>query len=153
MQRRFRLWIKYLVEVSLTLYTSGDCAERFIIKFRPIYEEVHLSLPTSRDPLSGRGSWLGLIRSWCACWEHGLYHFRYQRAVKWLWSHPSPCYARVSTEEQREGQTIDSQVPELERFCREKVWLVTGIYKDEGWSGGIMERRHHLPHVQAQCCL
>ena len=49
-------------------------------------------------------------------------------------------YARVSTEEQREGQTIDSQVAELERFCREKVWLVTGIYKDEGWSGGIMER-------------
>ena len=49
-------------------------------------------------------------------------------------------YARVSTEEQREGQTIDSQVAELERFCREKVWLITGIYKDEGWSGGIMER-------------
>jgi len=38
-------------------------------------------------------------------------------------------YARVSTEEQREGQTIDSQVAELERFCREKVWLITGIYK------------------------
>jgi site-specific DNA recombinase len=49
-------------------------------------------------------------------------------------------YARVSTEEQREGQTIDSQVAELERFCREKVWLIAGIYKDEGWSGGIMER-------------
>ena len=49
-------------------------------------------------------------------------------------------YARVSTEEQREGQTIDSQVAELERFCREKVWLITGIYKDEGWSGGVMER-------------
>src|ERR1035441_2568689 len=46
-------------------------------------------------------------------------------------------YARVSTEEQREGQTIDSQVAELERFCREKVWLITGIYKDEGWSGGV----------------
>ena len=40
----------------------------------------------------------------------------------------------------RSGQTIDSQVAELERFCREKVWLITGIYKDEGWSGGIMER-------------
>src|SRR5579862_9715369 len=49
-------------------------------------------------------------------------------------------YARVSTEEQREGQTIDSQVSELERHCREKGWPVTGIYKDEGWSGGVMER-------------
>src|ERR1700676_269744 len=49
-------------------------------------------------------------------------------------------YARVSPEEQREGQTIDSQVAELERFSREKGWPITGIYKDEGWSGGVMER-------------
>lgn len=49
-------------------------------------------------------------------------------------------YARVSTDEQREGQTIDSQIAELERFAREKAWVVTGIYKDEGWSGGIMAR-------------
>src|SRR5947208_13257 len=49
-------------------------------------------------------------------------------------------YARVSTEEQREGQNIDSQVAELERFSREKGWPITGIYKDEGWSGGVMER-------------
>src|ERR1017187_3200539 len=49
-------------------------------------------------------------------------------------------YARVSTEEQREGQTIDSQIAELERFSREKGWLIAGIYKDEGWSGGVMER-------------
>src|SRR5580698_7289684 len=49
-------------------------------------------------------------------------------------------YARVSTDEQREGQTIDSQVSELERFSREKGWPITGIYKDDGWSGGIMER-------------
>lgn len=49
-------------------------------------------------------------------------------------------YARVSTEEQREGQTIDSQIAELERFSREKGWLISGIYKDEGWSGGVMER-------------
>jgi len=49
-------------------------------------------------------------------------------------------YARVSTEEQREGQTIDSQVAELERCAREKGWPVTEIYKDEGWSGGVMER-------------
>ena len=49
-------------------------------------------------------------------------------------------YARVSTEEQREGQTIDSQIAELERFSREKGWPITGIYKDDGWSGGVMER-------------
>lgn len=49
-------------------------------------------------------------------------------------------YARVSTEEQREGQTIDSQIAELERFSRDKAWPIVGIYKDEGWSGGVMER-------------
>src|SRR5690348_853610 len=54
--------------------------------------------------------------------------------------HRLAIYARVSTEEQREGQTIDSQVSELERFAREKAWLITGVYKDDGWSGGVMER-------------
>src|SRR6202035_5806762 len=49
-------------------------------------------------------------------------------------------YARVSTDEQKEGQTIDSQVAELERFARDKGWLITGVYKDEGWSGGMMDR-------------
>jgi DNA invertase Pin-like site-specific DNA recombinase len=49
-------------------------------------------------------------------------------------------YARVSTEEQREGQTIDSQIAELERFSRDKGWPIAGVYKDEGWSGGMMER-------------
>jgi len=49
-------------------------------------------------------------------------------------------YTRVSTEEQREGQTIDSQLAELERFSREKAWPIVDIYKDDGWSGGIMAR-------------
>lgn len=49
-------------------------------------------------------------------------------------------YARVSSEEQREGQTIDSQIAELERFAREKSWAVAGIYKDEGWSGALLSR-------------
>src|SRR3989442_5098693 len=49
-------------------------------------------------------------------------------------------YARVSTEEQKEGQTIDSQIAELERFAKEKGWQVAGIYKDEGWSGSILGR-------------
>jgi site-specific DNA recombinase len=49
-------------------------------------------------------------------------------------------YARVSTEEQREGQTIDSQIAELERFARERGWQITGTYKDEGWSGSLLAR-------------
>ncbi len=49
-------------------------------------------------------------------------------------------YARVSTEEQREGQNIDSQVAELERFSRDKCWPIVETYKDEGWSGGVMAR-------------
>jgi site-specific DNA recombinase len=49
-------------------------------------------------------------------------------------------YARVSSEEQREGQTIDSQVAELERFAREKNWQIAGVYKDDGWSGSLLAR-------------
>jgi site-specific DNA recombinase len=49
-------------------------------------------------------------------------------------------YARVSSEEQREGQTIDSQIAELERFAREKGWSLFGVYKDEGWSGALLNR-------------
>src|ERR1017187_2829444 len=49
-------------------------------------------------------------------------------------------YARVSSEEQRDGQTIDAQVLELERFANEKGWRVAGIYKDEGWSGTMLVR-------------
>src|SRR5581483_229371 len=32
------------------------------------------------------------------------------------------------------------QISELDRFAREKTWPITGIYKDDGWSGGVMER-------------
>src|SRR5687768_4594614 len=49
-------------------------------------------------------------------------------------------YARVSTDEQREGQTIDSQIAELERFAKEHDWRIVDIYKDEGWSGAVMAR-------------
>src|SRR2546423_14827102 len=49
-------------------------------------------------------------------------------------------YARVSTEEQREGQTIDSQISELERFAGDKGWQIAGVYKDDGWSGGMLIR-------------
>jgi site-specific DNA recombinase len=49
-------------------------------------------------------------------------------------------YARVSTEEQREGQTIDSQLAELRRFAGDKHWTVIETYQDEGWSGSILAR-------------
>lgn len=49
-------------------------------------------------------------------------------------------YARVSSEEQREGQTIDSQIAELERFAASQQWVVVGVYKDEGWSGAVLAR-------------
>jgi site-specific DNA recombinase len=49
-------------------------------------------------------------------------------------------YARVSSEEQREGQTIDSQIAELERFAGAQGWAIAGIYKDEGWSGAVLAR-------------
>jgi site-specific DNA recombinase len=49
-------------------------------------------------------------------------------------------YARVSSEEQREGQTIDSQIAELRRFAEGKGWALAGVYKDEGWSGALLSR-------------
>lgn len=49
-------------------------------------------------------------------------------------------YARVSSEEQREGQTIDSQIAELDRFVHDQQLHLAGVYKDEGWSGGVMAR-------------
>src|SRR5574340_1716207 len=49
-------------------------------------------------------------------------------------------YARVSTEEQREGQTIDSQIAELTRFAESQGWKIAETYKDEGWSGTLLAR-------------
>ena len=49
-------------------------------------------------------------------------------------------YARVSTDEQREGQTIKAQIAELERFVKEKGWIIAGTYKDDGWSGSMLAR-------------
>src|SRR5258708_5066371 len=56
-------------------------------------------------------------------------------------------YARVSTDEQREGQTIDSQVSELQRYANDRSCPVVGIYKDDGWSGAVMERPE-LDHLR-----
>jgi len=49
-------------------------------------------------------------------------------------------YSRVSTDEQREGQTIQSQIAELERFVNSKGWSVAATYQDDGWSGAILAR-------------
>jgi site-specific DNA recombinase len=49
-------------------------------------------------------------------------------------------YARVSTEEQREGQTIKAQITELERFAASGNWEVADIYQDDGWSGSMLAR-------------
>src|SRR5438105_3941890 len=49
-------------------------------------------------------------------------------------------YARVSTDEQREGQTIKSQLAELERFAEQNGWTVHERYLDEGWSGALLAR-------------
>lgn len=49
-------------------------------------------------------------------------------------------YARVSTEEQREGNTIESQIRELEKFAEQNAWKIQGRYIDEGWSGALLAR-------------
>src|ERR1700682_5843938 len=49
-------------------------------------------------------------------------------------------YARVSTEEQREGKTIEPQIGEIERYARDKQWEIAGIYRDDGWSGSLLAR-------------
>lgn len=49
-------------------------------------------------------------------------------------------YARVSTDEQREGQTIDSQIAELNRFAESQGYQVVAIHKDDGWSGTLLAR-------------
>jgi len=49
-------------------------------------------------------------------------------------------YARVSSEEQREGKTIDSQIKELEDFAKASNYKIIGRYIDDAWSGTILER-------------
>ena len=49
-------------------------------------------------------------------------------------------YARVSTEEQKEGHTINSQVAELQRFARDGGYIIMKVYKDDGWSGSVIGR-------------
>src|SRR6266568_171784 len=49
-------------------------------------------------------------------------------------------YVRVSSDEQREGHTIDSQIAELRQFAAQKEWPVISVYADEAWSGAALAR-------------
>lgn len=51
-------------------------------------------------------------------------------------------YTRVSSDQQKENKTIDSQVDELLRFAEQQGYLVPEeyIFRDEGYSGAILVR-------------
>jgi site-specific DNA recombinase len=49
-------------------------------------------------------------------------------------------YVRVSSEEQKQGHTIDSQIAELRQFAVQREWPVVGVYTDEAWSGAALAR-------------
>lgn len=49
-------------------------------------------------------------------------------------------YCRVSSEEQKQGKTINSQIQELEDFARASNYKIIERYIDDGWSGGLLER-------------
>lgn len=49
-------------------------------------------------------------------------------------------YCRVSGEEQKQGRNIESQLQELENFANANGYVVVGVYKDEAWSGGLLNR-------------
>lgn len=49
-------------------------------------------------------------------------------------------YARVSTDEQKQGGTIDSQIKELERYAQAHSHTIIGRYVDDGWSGSLLSR-------------
>jgi site-specific DNA recombinase len=49
-------------------------------------------------------------------------------------------YARVSSDEQRLGNTIDGQTTELESYAESLGWQVVGKYLDNGVSGALLDR-------------
>jgi site-specific DNA recombinase len=49
-------------------------------------------------------------------------------------------YARVSTALQEKEKTINSQLEELRRFCRDNGFFIVNEYVDEGWSGETLAR-------------
>src|SRR3989338_726998 len=53
---------------------------------------------------------------------------------------PIAIAARVSSDRQREEQTIDSQIAELEKWAKDNNCLIIERYVDDGWSGDILAR-------------
>ena len=57
---------------------------------------------------------------------------------------PAAIASRVSTEEQKKGENIESHIDELKKLMKEHgnfLWdEKLGIYKDEGYSGALLER-------------
>lgn len=49
-------------------------------------------------------------------------------------------YCRVSTDEQKQGGTIESQIKELDVFAATRGDAVVEKYIDEGWSGSLLNR-------------
>jgi DNA invertase Pin-like site-specific DNA recombinase len=50
-------------------------------------------------------------------------------------------YVRVSTEDQaKEGFSLDAQTDRLEAYCGYKEWVISDIYRDEGYSGRTTDR-------------
>lgn len=51
--------------------------------------------------------------------------------------HPAAVYCRVSTEEQRERQSIDTQKELIEKYCEIEGLQIAGFYLDDGVSGTL----------------
>ena len=49
-------------------------------------------------------------------------------------------YARVSTEQQEKERTIESQIADLEAYCRANHILIAERYIDDGYSGALLPR-------------
>lgn len=51
-------------------------------------------------------------------------------------------YTRVSSDQQKENKTIDSQVDELLKFAEDQGYIVSEeyVFKDDGYSGAILVR-------------
>src|ERR1043165_9346057 len=64
------------------------------------------------------------------------------------------CYARVSTEDQAERQTVAAQTDFLRRYCELHQLPVAGVYVDDGVSGATplpsaRERSHSTRRVRS----
>ena len=53
-------------------------------------------------------------------------------------------YIRVSSKEQTEGESLDTQRQSIKDFCKQQGYQLTEIYADEGISGGNVKDRHAL---------